>query len=159
MRQHKGSWIGCLVPGYSCSRYFEHVRQAYCLCSASCCYAQFWVRRSAWQRLLLRPTQTGLSITKPSELCWLAILDSPRATRSTVCQSCHYYRPPPTEGGMREQYEAVQGHSRWEPELAVWYSALVAHISYFKQNSSALLPSSASWLPRTLQFLEIHLLR
>ncbi len=29
---------------------------------------------------------------------------------------------------MREQYEVVQGHSRWEPELAVFYSALVAHM-------------------------------
>jgi len=33
-------------------------------------------------------------------------------------------------GSKKEHYGAVQGRSRWEPELAAWYPAIAAHVGF-----------------------------
>ena len=58
---------------------------------------------------------------------------------------------------MREQYGAVQGRSRWEPELAALYPAITARVIY--NNIRSTIAWLSLLLPRILQFLEICPLR
>jgi hypothetical protein len=56
---------------------------------------------------------------------------------------------------MGQCYGAVQGLSRWEPELAAWYSAIAALAIYNNIRSTVAWPSVL--LPGILQFLEMLL--
>jgi len=47
-------------------------------------------------------------------------------------------------GSKREHYGAVQGRSRWEPELAASYPAIAAHVIYIVRQHCCLAQPSAA---------------